>query len=226
MLVPLRSQSLPAQAQAAVRAAIFAGELAPGDPLRELTLSRELGIGQAAVREALLALEHEGLVERLANRGTRVVNLTGAEVRDRLAVRLLLEEEACAAAAARLDMAGWDRLRAGLVGIKAAAAAGDQHRAAQADLAFHRLLWEAAGSPMLVQALAGVAVPLFAFVSILRARVGRMDDLGPMHLALLDVIATGKRPAVRASLRAHVLPAYQPFLDSGVADMAGLLRAG
>jgi len=226
VLVPLRSLSLPAQAQAAVRAAIFAGELAPGDPLRELTLSRELGIGQAAVREALLALEHDGLVERLANRGTRVVNLTGAEVRDRLAVRLLLEEEACASAAAHLDAAGWGRLRAGLAGIEAAADAGDQHRTAQADLAFHRLLWEAAGSPMLVQALAGVAVPLFAFVSILRARLGRMDELGPMHLELLDVIATGKRAAIRASLRRHVLPAYQPFLDSGVADLAGLLRAG
>ena len=47
-----------------LRQAIVRGELLPGERLLEEELSARLGIGRAAVRTALVRLEHDGLVDR------------------------------------------------------------------------------------------------------------------------------------------------------------------
>src|SRR4051812_49156303 len=56
----------------ALRDAIVAGELLPSERLVEEALARRLGLGRAAIRMALVRLEHDGLVERERNRGARV----------------------------------------------------------------------------------------------------------------------------------------------------------
>src|SRR4051794_23247900 len=63
----------------ALRAAIVSGELLPSERLVEEDLARRLGLGRAAVRMALVRLEHDGLVERERNRGARVRRGAGAE---------------------------------------------------------------------------------------------------------------------------------------------------
>ena len=63
--------------------AIIAGHFLPGDPLRELDLARDLRVGRATVREALMRLESTGLVVRVPNKETRVTRLSqdGSEKR-------------------------------------------------------------------------------------------------------------------------------------------------
>jgi DNA-binding GntR family transcriptional regulator len=57
---------------------IMLGEVAPGLALLELELAQRFQCSQGTVREALLALQEEGLVHRLPHKGTRVADCTMA----------------------------------------------------------------------------------------------------------------------------------------------------
>ena len=203
-LRPLKSASLSARAVATLRTAIFAGELAPGQPLRELHLARELGVSQATVREALGQLERVGLVVRTPNIGTQVTRLLPQEVRERIELRMLLEERALLQAAARMDARAFEELEARLVALTDAIGRNDYFEEAQADLEFHRCIWHQAGNRTLYQTLDQIAVPLFAFVSILRgARRERLTEVVQSHEGIVHALKAGDPAVVREALRQH-----------------------
>jgi len=138
--------------------------------LRELTLAREMNVSQATVRDALQRLEHAGLVTRKANVGTTVTRLSLKDVQERVALRTMLEITAAKLAAARMNDADYVELDRRLAVLGHAIAADNYYEAAQADLEFHRYVWKCSGNEMLGRLLELVAVPLFAFVSILRSQ--------------------------------------------------------
>src|SRR5215831_17364083 len=74
-----------------IRDMIVAGALNPGDRIVESRIARQIGVGQPTVREALVALEHQGLVVRKANQGCVVTELTGAEITQIIRIRAELE---------------------------------------------------------------------------------------------------------------------------------------
>jgi DNA-binding GntR family transcriptional regulator len=88
-----------------LRDAIIDGRLTPGQWLRQEAIAREFGMSQMPVREALRRLVTEGLAERMAYRGVRVVEFTAADVADMFTVRLLLESLAVRFAASNIGPA-------------------------------------------------------------------------------------------------------------------------
>ncbi len=66
----------------ALRTAITAGQLRPGDRLLETDISTRMGISRAPVREALRQLEQEGLVISYPYRGTEVLGVSQEEVEE------------------------------------------------------------------------------------------------------------------------------------------------
>src|SRR5580704_10059725 len=93
-----------------IRDAIFAGNLKPGEPLRELHLAKELQVSQASVREGLVHLENSGLVVRIPNKETRVTKLSNREVRERLGLRESLEAMAWIAASKNMEAPDYEPL--------------------------------------------------------------------------------------------------------------------
>src|ERR687884_94343 len=85
-----------------IREAIVDGRLAPGARLKEEELARELGISRTPIREALLILQAEGLVDAAPNRGATVRAHTAQDLDDLYQLRALLEGFAARRAAARL----------------------------------------------------------------------------------------------------------------------------
>ncbi len=87
--------SMTDQVLAELREAIIDGRLAQGESLREVALSKSLGTGRSAVREAIRQLVQEGLVEHEVHRGAcvRVMSLP-----DRLDVYIAREAIECGAA--------------------------------------------------------------------------------------------------------------------------------
>jgi DNA-binding transcriptional regulator YhcF (GntR family) len=75
----------------AIRSMIIAGQLSPGERIVESRVAKQLSVGQPTVREALVALEHQGLVVRKANQGCVVTKLTRGEISQMLRVRGELE---------------------------------------------------------------------------------------------------------------------------------------
>lgn len=92
-----------------VRQAIVDGRLEPGERLKEEELARELGISRTPVREALLILQAEGVVDATPNRGAVVRAHSADDLEDLYELRALLEGFAARRAATRLSP---DELRA------------------------------------------------------------------------------------------------------------------
>jgi DNA-binding GntR family transcriptional regulator len=137
-----------------LREAIIDGRIAQGEALREVPLSRTLGTGRSAVREAIRQLVQEGLVDYELHRGAfvRVMSLA-----DRLDV--YVAREAIEAGVARLavevspppDLSG---LRAAMDDLRTTAEGHDRvtEELIEADIRFHEELVRLAGSPRLTRA--------------------------------------------------------------------------
>lgn len=105
MSVPLRHddptadaahlQTSADQAASAIRELILEGSVAPGAPLRQDELARQLGVSRTPLRTALASLSRDGLVEYSANRGYRVRSFAIADIKAAFEVRSTLEALAC-----------------------------------------------------------------------------------------------------------------------------------
>lgn len=203
-LQPVKFESLSVRVVTALRSAIFSGRLEPGQPLRELHLARELGVSQATVREALGRLERFGLVVRTPNIGTEVTRLSPDEVLERVELRMLLEERALTQAAPRMDGPAFDTLTTLLGALTRATRRNEYFEQAQADLAFHRFIWERSGNRTLYTMLDQLSIPLFAFVSIVRGmQRENLADVVESHEGIVEALRSRDRTAIRKALRQH-----------------------
>ena len=100
-LATVERRSATEQVLQELRAAIIDGRIGPRAPLREVALADAFGTGRSAIREALSALAQEGLVVSERNRGTRVRELSPADVIDVYRARDAIETGAVAAALER-----------------------------------------------------------------------------------------------------------------------------
>lgn len=164
ILRPLRAESLSAQVAETIRSAISNQELRPGQPLRELALAKSLKVSQATVREALAQLEAYGLVVRTPNRSTAVSRLEPAEVQQRLAVRLSLEQVACRQAALSASLEDITALEGLCLRTAEAVQSGDVKARRTAERAFFQRLWVTARNPVLYRILDQLTTPLYALV--------------------------------------------------------------
>ena len=224
-LQSIRSTTLKTRTASAIREAIFAGQFAPGDALRELHLARELKVSQPTVREALLELEKHGLVVRIPNVGTTVTNLSSNEVREQIEVRLLLEKVAALKASERMTPTDYQELERRVALLATAVVANAYYESAQADLEFHRQIWACSGNRALARALDQIVIPLFAFVSILRSAVSQdLVRVMSSHTAIIEALRRRDHAAIEEVIGRHGQSSYQEFLNSGIADCRSFMR--
>jgi DNA-binding GntR family transcriptional regulator len=90
-------------AYAAIKRDILECVLFPGMEMTERQLGVRYGIGKAPLREALVRLSHEAIVQSIPRSGYRVTPVTIQDVQEVFALRLLLEPTAARQAAGRTD---------------------------------------------------------------------------------------------------------------------------
>jgi DNA-binding GntR family transcriptional regulator len=98
------------RAYEALRTLILDGRYAPGARLKEVEVAALLGVSRTPVREALLQLEVEGMVELIPRRGAMVRGLTRADVHEIFVLRAVLEAFCASEAAVRMDDASIEHL--------------------------------------------------------------------------------------------------------------------
>src|SRR4051812_40547668 len=84
-------QHLRDQVANALRAALIAGELRPGEVYSAPALAAEYGVSATPVREAMLDLAREGLVEAVRNKGFRITEMTERDLDEFTEIRALIE---------------------------------------------------------------------------------------------------------------------------------------
>ena len=152
---PLQRTSLRGQTLALLREALITGRITDDVVYSSKALAAELGVSNGPIREAMLALVDDGLMEAVPNKGFRTVPLTPADLAEIYEMRLLLEVPAVARLA-KGDLPG-DRVArlTDLVNtIEQAARSGDLVGNLAADRDFHLSLLAAGGNSRLVGSVA------------------------------------------------------------------------
>jgi DNA-binding GntR family transcriptional regulator len=147
--------SLREQALALLREALITGRMADGVIYSAKALAAELGVSSGPVREAMLALVDDGLLEPVPNKGFRPVPLTRDDLTEIYEMRLLLEVPAISGLARR-ELSGDQaaRLTRLVDTIERTARSGDLTGNLAADRDFHLTLLAAAGNRRLVETIA------------------------------------------------------------------------
>lgn len=135
-----------------LRHMVIAGDLAPGEPLREVALSEQFGMSRTPVREAFRTLAAEGLVNLLPNRTVQVALLDDEAAAEVFTVLGALESLAGRLACGRItadQLEIFDELQEDL---ERHYKSGDRLRYLEANRLIHELIVEAAANPSLLLA--------------------------------------------------------------------------
>lgn len=178
--------------------------LRPGVALSEKDLTTRFGMSRTPVREALIRLKEEGLVEIFPQAGTFVARIPVGAIPEAVFIRQALEcatVEVLAQAASADDIA---RLDATIAQLHEAHEANDQERFHLADEAFHEVLAEEAGYPG-VWKLAHAAKSQIDRCRRMTLPVpGRMAMVIREHLAIVDEIRRHDATAAVGAMRQHL----------------------
>jgi DNA-binding GntR family transcriptional regulator len=193
--IPLRTAAV----LDAIKRAILAGELQPGQSLVEADLAQALGVSKTPVREALKTLAGAGLVTMSPYRGAAVRVIDGEQAYAIYDMRLLLEPEAVRRAVGHGS--ALDTAREALA--RADASSGEAERSL-ANREFHRALYRDCGNPLLV----GVLDDLRDQTALISAAAWQQEpswrqEAGE-HGAILAAAAAGDATRASTLLAAHI----------------------
>ncbi len=206
----LTSRAIPVQTHLrdqvadALRAALIAGELRPGAVYSAPALAAELGVSATPVREAMLDLAREGLVEAVRNKGFRITEMTDRDLDEFTDIRTLIEVPTVGRVARTVPAEQLERLRPLAQQIVTSAQEHDVLKYLEADHRFHLELLSLAGNRRLVEVVADLRK---------RSRLyglGDLDESGRLvasareHIELLDLIVAGRAEEAEACMRRHL----------------------
>lgn len=187
-----------------LREAILRGELVPNQRLVEADMSSAFNLPRAAVRTALLRLEHEGLIVREPHRGARVRLVSEQEAVEILQARAALEGLAASQAAAKITPAGAEELRGVLERQRGALEGQDLLGASDVNAQLHAKIVELSGhatAQRLIRALNSQMVR-FQFRTILIP--GRPAQSLEEHLAIVEAVVAGDSEKAERAMHRHL----------------------
>ncbi|MFE9452347.1 GntR family transcriptional regulator [Streptomyces sp. NPDC006739] len=210
----VQRSSVRGQILDALRTALVAGELAPGEVYSAPVLGERFGVSATPVREAMQQLALEGAVEVVPNRGFRVVERGTRELAELAEVRALIEVPVMLRLARTVPAERWAQLWPLAEDTVRVAASGCRATYAESDRAFHRAVLALSGNEQLVRIAEDLhrraQWPLVGG----SGRPGRADLVADAaeHTALLEALTARDLGAVRALVAEHFAGAAQPLV--------------
>jgi DNA-binding GntR family transcriptional regulator len=178
--------------------------LPPGSALVEDGLMRELQIGRTPLREAIKRLALENLVEVRPRRGTYVTDVNVADIVHITEVRAELEGYAAQLAAMRMDDERRAEAEARLAELEELNPA-DSAAMMWIDERVHRLAWEAAGNPYLLDTLEGYYALSLRIWYLVLDRVPGLWTAVHDQREMIQALLTRDGSSARALMREHIL---------------------
>jgi GntR family transcriptional regulator, rspAB operon transcriptional repressor len=187
-----------------LRDMIIALQLAPGSVVNRLELQSVFGLSSTPVRDALLRLADEGLVDVIPQSTTRISLIDVTKARQAQFLRRGLEQEVVRQLCALPDQDFLPELRA-LIGLqKQRAKVGDYEGFNSLDRNFHARMFEAAGVSELFQLVRQRSGHIDRIRRLHLPVAGRMQQIMRDHGLIVKAIASGDAHRAQASVRDHL----------------------
>lgn len=200
----LRADSLREKVTRALEAAVVAGELEPGVIYSAPALAERFGVSATPVREAMLDLVGEGMVEPVRNRGFRVVAVSETDLDQISQIRLLLEVPIMGQVAKLLTPQRAAELSELGQRIEAAAEHGDLIEYLDCDREFHAEMVATVGNPRLTELVDRLRRQARLFGLQRLADTGRLLASAQEHRAMIRMLQTGDVAASESLMSAHI----------------------
>lgn len=176
----------------------------PGDPILEKEIAAQFGVSRTPVREAILRLSNEKLVEILPQSGTFVARIALDTLPEAIVVRKALEDVTVRAAAVKASRTQIANLRANLELQKVQAAEADYEGFRKTDDTFHTLIAEAAGYPGIWDIIKSVKIKVDRYCHLSLPKPGRIARLIKEHTAIFNAIRDREPDRAAEAIHAHL----------------------
>lgn len=199
-----RPQNLRETVLASLRTAIITGALAEGELVSAPALGEQMGVSATPVREAMMDLSREGLVETVRNRGFRVTTMTEKDLDDLAAIRLLLEPPVMHAVAANITEEAFDELTGIAEECTRGAAEEDLAVYLENDRSFHARVLAFADNPQLAELATSLRLRTRLYGIAALAREGKLVASAQEHHELIRLLRNRDGDGAEALLRIHI----------------------
>jgi DNA-binding GntR family transcriptional regulator len=217
ILSPPLKRSLADEVTGKLREAILSGRLKPGERLSENTLASSMNVSRGPVREAMIALEREGLVIVQRNRGTFVARLARDDLEEVYSLRRILEPLAVQRAIQYGTAEHFRKMQDVVDQMKVALQRGiTGQESAALDLAFHTLIYEASQHRRLLSIWTALQPQIH--ILLLTRTVANPDfkhiGVAIEHQAILDMIVQKNEQQAVDLVIKHLNSSYHRIVKS------------
>ena len=187
-----------------LRQAILRGELKPGERLMEIQLANKLGVSRTPIREALRKLELEGLVNMVPRKGAEVADITEKSLRDVLEVRKALEELSVQLACEKITEEEIEELKRVAERFKDTLDDQDVTKIAEADVAFHDVIYTATDNQKLILLLNNLREQMYRYRVEYLKKEESYPQLIAEHEELIDKISKRNKEEATRIMCEHI----------------------
>ena len=191
----IKRETMTAQLGSLLRGAILSGEFEPGEAVTETALAVRFGVSRGPMREAMRHLTDEGLLVAVPYTGTRVLQLTSADIHDIYSMRICLEIFAFEQIWERRDGA----FRAALIARHAALL-----EAIDAELDLHGLAYETCGNGILLSSWSGIRARLQLYWAAHHRAHGIRGPKRESHDDYIRLALGDSRERMKEEIRNHM----------------------
>jgi GntR family transcriptional regulator, rspAB operon transcriptional repressor len=200
----IRGSTAASEVYRILRSEILSLARKPGEPINDRDLEATLGVSRTPIREAVLRLAAEGLIEVLPNSGTFVARIPLAQLPEAIVIRRTLEELTVRTAAEHATAAHVAELADNLSWQRGCVAAKDAIEFHAADEEFHAIIARAGGYPNAWPLVRQIKVQVDRYCHLTLPLAGRMARLFKEHKAIADAIRDHDPRQAVAALDVHL----------------------
>lgn len=204
-----------------LRNKILSGQIVAGEALRQDAIAKEYNVSRIPVREALLQLEAQGLVNFEAHKGATATELSPGKIHDLFELRALVECHVLEKAIPKMTEQDFTTSRQILHAFENAVKSGTRIEDwSDLNYAFHAALYRPADMPMALDIIQKLNFKSDRYIRMQLLFTTGIDKADQEHCDILELCLKGDIEAASALLRKHILEAGQAIHGLLVRQMA------
>lgn len=193
-----------------LRERILSGDIKAGEPLRQSAIAEQLNVSRIPVREALVQLEAEGLVNFEPHKGASASELSTSQVTELFELRAMIESDLLAKAIPNLQKSDLDEAEKVLCALESAFKLKDSVASwSLLNTQFHTCLYKAANRPHTLEVVNGLNTNCDRYIRLQLLLTGGIPTAEREHRILLDLCKKRDISAATSLLREHILHAAE-----------------